>query len=125
MRSVGLLQQSISFLIATLYIMVHFSMFSLINFVAVSTEKSSSLHTIILKTKHKQSNTLSCITTKYIFLLIEIRYFILLAINTHIECANNSKSVYGAFSKQQQGALKVHLSSFSVTSGIISPPSHA
>ena len=101
MRSVGLLQQSIPFGIAIMYIMVHFSMFSLINFVAVSTEKSSSLHTIILKTKHKQSNTLSCITTKYIFLLIEIRYFIHLAINTHIECANNSKSVYGAFSKQQ------------------------
>ena len=47
--------------------------------------------TIILKTKHRQSNTLSCITIKYIFLLIEIRYFILLAINTHIDCANNGK----------------------------------
>ena len=91
MRSVGLLQQSIPFLVATLHIMGHFSMFSLISFVAVSTEKSSSLHTIILKTKHKQSNTLSCITIKYIFLLIEIRYFILLPINTHIDCANNSK----------------------------------
>ena len=30
-----------------------FSMFSLINFIAVSAVKSSSLHTIILKTKHK------------------------------------------------------------------------
>ena len=90
MRSVGLLQQSIPFLIATLY---HgtFSNALMINFVAVSTEKSSSLHTIILKTKHKQCNTLSCITIKYIFLLIEIRYFILLGINTHIDCANNSK----------------------------------
>ena len=28
-------------------------------FIAISTEKSLSLHTIILKTKHKQSNTLS------------------------------------------------------------------
>ena len=47
--------------------MVHFSMFSLINFIAVSAEESSSLHTIILETKHKQSNTLCCITVKYIF----------------------------------------------------------
>ena len=72
MRSVGLLQQSIPFLVATLYIMVHLLMFSLINFIAVSTEKSSSLHTIILKTKHKQSNTLSCITIKYIFSLLRL-----------------------------------------------------
>ena len=43
------------------------------------------------KNKHKQSNTLSCISIKYIFLFIEIRYFILLAINTHIDCAINSK----------------------------------
>ena len=94
--------------------MVNFSMFSLIKFIAASAEKSSSLHTIILKTKHKQSNTLSCITIKYTFLLIEIRYFILIAINTHIDCANNSKSVFCAYSKQQQGALKVCLSVFSV-----------
>ena len=117
MRSVGLLQQSIPFLVAILYIMVHFSMFSLINFVAVSTEKSSSLPTIILKTKHKQSNILSCITIKYIFLFIEIRYFIPPTINTHIDCSKNSKSVFGAFSKQQQGALKVCLSAFSVNHG--------
>ena len=44
-----------------------------------------------LETKHKQCNTLSCITIKYIFVLIEIRYFILLAINTHIDCVKNSK----------------------------------
>ena len=88
-------------------------MFSLINFIAVSADKSS-FHTIILKTSHKQSNTLSCTTIKYIFLLIEIRYFIVLAINTHIDCANNCQAVFGAFSKQQQGALKVCLSAFSV-----------
>ena len=64
-------------------------MFSLINFVAVSAEKSSSLHIIISKTRHKQSNTLSSSIIEYIFILIEIRYFILLAINTHIDCANN------------------------------------
>ena len=27
-------------------------------------------------------------------------------INTHINCSNNSKSAFGALSKQQQGALK-------------------
>ena len=47
------------------------------------------------------------------FLFIEIRYLIQLAINTHIDCANNHKSVFGAFSKQQQGALKVCCASFS------------
>ena len=43
-----------------------------------------------------------------------MRYFILLAINTHIDCLKNSKSVFGANSKQQQGALKVCPSAFSV-----------
>ena len=66
------------------------------------------------KTKHKQSKTLSCITIKYIFLLMEIRYFILLAIHTHSDCETVVCSVYGAFSKQQQGALKVCHSAFSV-----------
>ena len=50
------------------------------------------------------------------FLHKEITYLIQLAINTHIDCANNSKSVFGAFSKQQQGALKVCCASFSVNS---------
>ena len=36
-------------------------------------------------------------------------------INTHIDCSKNSKSVFGTFSKQQQGALKVCCASFSVT----------
>ena len=43
------------------------------------------------KTKHKQHNTLSSSTIEYNFLFTEIRYFIHLAINTHIDCANNSK----------------------------------
>ena len=60
------------------------------NFIAVMQAKHH-LTQLILKTKHKQSNTLSCITIKYSFLLIEIRYFILLAINTHIDHSNNSK----------------------------------
>ena len=84
------------------------------NFIAVMQGKHHLCTQFILETKHKQSNTLSCITIEYIFLHKEIRYFILLAINTHIDCSNNSKSVFGAFSKQQQGALKVCLSAFSV-----------
>ena len=50
-----------------------FLMFSLINVVAVSTEKSSSLYTIILQSKHKQSSTLSSSTIECIFLHKEIR----------------------------------------------------
>ena len=73
------------------------------------------LLTIILKTKNKQSNTMSCITIKYIFLLIEIRYFIQPVIDTHVDCVNNSQSVFGAFSKQQHGALKVCFAAFSVS----------
>ena len=53
---IGLLQQSIPFCVDLVYILVHFPKFSLINFVALNTEKSSSLHTIILEkrtqTKH-------------------------------------------------------------------------
>ena len=46
---VGLLQQSIPFHVDLVYILVHFSKFSLINFVVLSAEKSSSLHTIYFK----------------------------------------------------------------------------
>ena len=58
---VGLLQQSIPFCVHLVYIVVHFPKFSLINFVALNAEKSSSLHTIILE-KHKQ--------TKHLIILI-------------------------------------------------------
>ena len=50
--------KKIPFLVATLYIMVHFSMFSLRNFIAVSAEKSSSLHTSLIYKKQNKSNTL-------------------------------------------------------------------
>ena len=46
---VGLLQQSIPFRVDLVYILVHFSKFSLINFVVLSAEKSSSFHTILFK----------------------------------------------------------------------------
>ena len=51
---IGLLQQSIPFCVDLVYIIVHFPKFSLINFVALNAEKSSSLHTIILE---KQTQT--------------------------------------------------------------------
>ena len=51
---IGLLQQSIPFHIDLVYILVHIPKFSLINFVALNAEKSSSLHTIILE---KQTHT--------------------------------------------------------------------
>ena len=51
---IGLLQQSIPFHVYLVYILVHFPIFSLINFVALNAEKSSSLHKIILE---KQTQT--------------------------------------------------------------------
>ena len=54
---IGLLLQSIPFHVDLVYILVHFPKFSLINFVALNTEKSSSLPTIILE-KHKQTKHL-------------------------------------------------------------------
>ena len=54
---VGLLQQSIPFCIDLVYIPVHFPKFSLLHFVALNAEKSSSLHTIILE-KQKQTKHL-------------------------------------------------------------------
>ena len=44
----------------------------------------------ILETKQKPSNFVLIYNRVY-FLHKETRYFILLAINTHIDCANNSK----------------------------------
>ena len=76
---------SIPFCVDLMYIMVHFSKFSLIIFVALSAEKSSSLHTIILKTKHKQSNTLSETSFEYIFPCERLRYIKPILINTHID----------------------------------------
>ena len=81
-----------------------------------------SAHSYFKNKENKQSNTLSENTIEYIFLHKQIRYSIQLAINTHIDCANNSKSVFGAFSKQQQGALEVCCASFSVNPGLFSNP---
>ena len=85
-----MLQQSVPFSIAILYIMVQNVKFSFI-ICSCNARKTSSLHTIYSKTKHKQSNLLPSTTIEYIFPSFRIRYFILLAINTHIDCSNNSK----------------------------------
>ena len=54
---IGLLQQLIPFCVDLVYILVHFTKFSLINFVVLSTEKSSSLHTIYFsKTQTNQAS---------------------------------------------------------------------
>ena len=108
-RSVLLLQQSIPFGVAILYIMVQNFKFSL----ALKARKSSSLHTIYFKTKHKPSNLLSSFSFEYNFPCERIRYIKPIAINTHIDCANNSKcSVRYVFKATKQGALKVSLSIF-------------
>ena len=105
---VGLLQQSIPFHVDLVYILVHFSKFSLINFVVLSAEKSSSLHTIYFRKTQQTKQLVAKILIKYIFPFIRIRYFILFAINTHIDCLSNSKcSVMYIFKATKQGALKV------------------
>ena len=62
---VGLMQQSIPFCVDLVYILgvVHFPKFSLIKFVALNAEKSSSLHTIILE---KQTQTKHLIVLVFI-----------------------------------------------------------
>ena len=64
---VGLLQQSIPFLVAILYIMIHLSSSPSEIYRQISTEKSLPLHTIILVNKNKQRNSLSDISIEYIF----------------------------------------------------------
>ena len=48
-------------------------------------------HNFISKNTNKPSNLLSLFSIEQIFLPRKIRYFILFAINTHIDCLNNSK----------------------------------
>ena len=53
----------------------------------------------ILKTKHKSSNLLPSTSIEYISPFSRTRYSILIAINSHIDCSNNSKcSVRSIFS---------------------------
>ena len=66
---IGLLQQSIPFNVDLVYILVHFIKFSLINFVVVSTDESSSLHTIYLKKPNQAPHHLD-FQSSIIFLLL-------------------------------------------------------
>ena len=94
--------------------MVHFSKFS---FISLYSDKHREItffaHNYSIN-NNKQSNSLSDISIQYIFLQKEISYLISITINTNIHCLTNSMSVFGVFSKQQQGALKVCCSEFSV-----------
>ena len=107
---VGLLQQSIPFRVDLVYILVHFPKFSLINFVALNTEISSSLHTTILE-KHKQTKHLIILNfcLGILFLVKRlgssnpVQSILTLIVQTTVS------AVLGTFSKQQQGALKVSL----------------
>ena len=103
---VRLLQQSIPFRVDLVYILVHLPKFSLI-FVALNAEKSSSLHTIILE-KHKQTKHLIILIFNQVYFPFNrIRYLKPIVINTHIDCANNSKcSVRYILKATKQGAFK-------------------
>ena len=109
-RRVRLLQQSIPFGVAILYIMVQNFKFSL----ALKAKGNHHLcKQFYFNMKHKPSISLSCFTIKYIFPCERIRFLILLAIFTHINCANSSKcSVRYIFKANKQGSLKVSLSIF-------------
>ena len=70
-------------------------------------------HNLYLKNPNKPSNLLSRFSIKNIFPFIRIRYFIPIAINTHIDCLNNSKcSVRYIFKATKQRASKVTLHHF-------------
>ena len=106
------MQQSIPFLVAILYIMVQKFKFSFIICSCKSKENIIFRHNYF-KTKHKQSNWLSSFTIEYISPFIRNRYSIPIAINTHIDCSNNSKcSVRCIFKAAGRGLESVTLSIF-------------
>ena len=103
------MQQSIPFLVAILYIMVQKFKFSFIICSCKSKENIIFRHNYF-KTKHKQSNWLSI---EYISPFIRTRYSIPIAINTHIDCSNNSKcSVRCIFKAAGRSLESVTLSIF-------------
>ena len=105
---VGLLQQSIPFYVELVYILVHFTKFSFINFVVLNAEKSSSLHTIILE-KQNTNQATHCLDFQSSMFSLSLgldTLFFLQSILTLIVQTTVS-AVSGTFSKQQQGALKV------------------
>ena len=107
MRSVGLLQQSIPFLVAILYIMVQNFMFSFIMFSLKSKENIIFAHNFILI--HSINQAIHCFDFHLsIFFLVKglgtsNQLQSILIVQTIVS------AVSGALSKQQQGALKVSL----------------
>ena len=78
-------------------------------------QRNNFLCTQLFLEKQKQTKQdISSITIEYIFLQTKIRYLIPPTINTHMDCLKKSNSVFGALSKQQQGALKVCCAGISV-----------
>ena len=82
----------------------------------------SSLHTIYFITKHKQSTLLSSSSIGYNFSFTRIRYFIPIAIITHIDCLNNSKhSVRYIFKATPSSLESVTLSIFCYRAQLMVP----
>ena len=108
-RSVGLLQQSIPFLVAIMYIMVQNFKFSFIIFSLKSKENIIFAHNFILKQNTNQAT--HCLDFHLsIFFLVkglgtsnQLQSILTSIVQTIVS------AVLGAFSKQQQGALKVSL----------------
>ena len=99
--------------VAILYVMVQNLEFSFIICSLKSKDNIMFAHNFYSKTKHKQSNLLPSTSIEYIFPFIRIRYFILLAINTHIDCSNNSKcSVRHSLGNQTRSLWKCLLQHF-------------
>ena len=84
--------------------------------VALKAGISSSLHTIILRNKTQTKHLINLIYFVYIFPFIRIRYIQTITINTHIDCANNSKcSVGDILLATKQEAFESVFGTFSVT----------
>ena len=80
---------------------------------ALKARESSSLHTILFYSKTQTKHLIALILFEYSFPCKRIRYITPIAINTHIDCVNNSKcSVRYIFKATKQGALKVTLHHF-------------
>ena len=119
MRSVGLLQQSIPFLVAILYIMVQNFKFSFIICSCKSKENISFAHNFILIQNTNQA-THGLDFHLSIFFLVkglctsdQLQSILTLIVQTIVS------AVLGAFSKQQQGALRVSLDAFSINTKLM------
>ena len=78
-----------------------------LSFVALKARKTSSLHTMILRKQTQTKHLIILIFNQVFFPSIRTRYLKPIAINTHIDCANNSKcSVRDILRATKQGAFE-------------------